>query len=119
MKKLLIVCSVVAVLYSCSYDNREELSKKEVCQSDSISFAANVQPIINQRCISCHSGQFPEAGISLTTYDQVAKIATGGKLVGVISHSPGFTPMPGDGSKLSDCQISQIKMWVEDGAQNN
>jgi hypothetical protein len=119
MKKLVIICCTIAACYSCSYDNREELSKKEICQSDSIGFADHVQPTINQRCSSCHSGQSPEAGISLTNYEQISKVAKSGKLVGVITHSPGFTPMPGDGSMLSDCQISQIKIWVEDGAENN
>jgi uncharacterized membrane protein len=119
MKKLIIVTLIAATVYSCSYDNREELSKQEICQSDSITFSKNIQPLISQRCTSCHSGQFPEAGISLTSYQVISQIAKNGKLVGVVSHAAGFPAMPADGSSLSKCEISQIKTWVDEGSQNN
>jgi hypothetical protein len=40
-------------------------------------------------------------------------------LYGTISHSAGFLPMPQNGNKLSDCNITKIRLWVADGAPNN
>lgn len=40
-------------------------------------------------------------------------------LVGVVTHSTGFTPMPHGRPKLSDCDINTIKDWVSWKALNN
>jgi len=45
--------------------------------------------------------------------------ADNGKLVGVISHDMGFPEMPQDQSRLLQCDIDRICMWVQDGSPNN
>jgi len=39
--------------------------------------------------------------------------------MGVISHTPGYIPMPQGINKLSDCQVNQFKKWIQAGAPNN
>jgi hypothetical protein len=34
-------------------------------------------------------------------------------------HSPGFSPMPQNDNKLSECNIAKIKKWIATGAPNN
>jgi len=46
-------------------------------------------------------------------------LALNGTLAGAIEHTPGFTPMPQFGDKLSDCNIAIIKAWINNGALNN
>ena len=50
-----------------------------------------------------------------------AKIPAGqpGSLYGAISHNPGNSPMPKNGTQLSDCKIKQVKVWIDAGTPNN
>jgi hypothetical protein len=46
-------------------------------------------------------------------------VAQNGKLYGAVNHSPGYSPMPKGGTKLSACNISKIKAWIDGGSLNN
>ncbi len=89
------------------------------CDSTDVSFSIIVQPIIASHCQGCHSGSVPSGGIDLVDYDGVKVVADDGKLIGAISWDSGFENMPQGGDQLSDCNISKIRSWVEDGAPNN
>jgi len=89
------------------------------CSTENITFSATIQPILQKNCLGCHSGATPSGNVNLSTYAGVQKVATNGKLVGVVSHAAGFIPMPQGGAKLSDCDITKIKEWVNAGAPNN
>ena len=81
-------------------------------------FSANVWPIMQVNCYSCHSGATPGGGIQITGYSDVNTIAQNGKLMGSIIHAAGYFPMPKNG-KLTDCDIAIIKKWISNGAQND
>ena len=89
------------------------------CDSTQFKYSANVSVIISTYCLGCHSGGAPSGGINLSTYAGVNQVAITGRLVGAVSHSPGYSPMPKNTSKLSECQIAQIRKWVQAGALNN
>ncbi len=89
------------------------------CDSTQFKYGANVSVIISTYCLGCHSGATPTAGINLSTYTGVYNVAISGRLVGAVSHTAGYAPMPNATSKLSDCQIAQIRKWVNAGALNN
>jgi mono/diheme cytochrome c family protein len=122
---LLLLSTFAVVLGSCYYDNEEELYPQPVaCDTTNVTYAGTVNPILDQECLSCHSGGAPSAGIRLETYDDIAAAAaipegTFGSLLGVIKHSIGNSPMPKGGNKLSDCKIQQIEKWINEGALNN
>jgi len=40
-------------------------------------------------------------------------------LMGTIKHESGWSPMPKNGNKLSDCKIQKIDRWILDGTPNN
>jgi mono/diheme cytochrome c family protein len=108
----------------CYYDNEEELYPNTSCDTTNVTYSADVWPVINDNCVSCHSGGAPSGNISLENYDNIknqALISSGqpGSLYGAISHDPGNSPMPKSGGKLSDCAITKIKKWIDDGALNN
>ena len=46
------------------------------CGSGTQSFATNVFPIVQNKCMPCHSGSSPSGGISLTNYTQVKAIGS-------------------------------------------
>jgi uncharacterized membrane protein len=89
------------------------------CDSSQFKYGANVSAILGTYCLGCHSGIAPSGGIDLSTYASVKNVATNGRLVGAVSHAPGYSAMPKNASKLSDCQIAQIRKWVNAGAPNN
>jgi hypothetical protein len=88
------------------------------CNTSEYTYAAIILPIITNQCVGCHKPSSLGGNIDLSTYSLVKAQATNGKLVGSITHAVGYSPMP-QGSKLGDCQITQIKNWIAAGTPNN
>ncbi len=91
----------------------------EDCDTTNVTFSGTIWPMIELNCIGCHSGPQPSGNISLENYASIVVQAESGRLFGAISHSAGFSPMPKNAPKLSDCKIEQVKIWIEDGTPNN
>lgn len=89
------------------------------CDSTNFKYAAQISVIMNTYCVGCHAGILPAGGVILNTYTGVNQVAISGRLTGAVSHAPGYSPMPKNTNKLSDCQITQIRNWVNAGALNN
>lgn len=89
------------------------------CDTATVTFSGSVWPIIENNCFGCHSGASPDGGISLSNYDDVKSVGQSGSLIGTISHASGYSAMPKNSTKLSDCEINTIKIWIRDGYQNN
>ncbi|MEZ5046545.1 MAG: hypothetical protein R2831_06095 [Chitinophagaceae bacterium] len=122
IKKYILFSFIVLSFSSCYYDKAEALKKLDntVCDTSNVSFSGKIHPIISQNCVNgCHTGASASAGIPLDNYTQIATIANNGKLVGVVSHATGFSPMPKGGAKLGDCSISLIQAWIQQGTKNN
>jgi hypothetical protein len=88
------------------------------CDATQFTFTAIVQPIINNQCVGCHKSGSLGGNIDLSTYALIKAQVTNGKLLGSITQAVGYSAMP-KGSKLSDCQINQIKNWINASALNN
>jgi hypothetical protein len=89
------------------------------CDTLQFKYAANIRPILDNYCIGCHGGATPSANLDFTSYNIVRSQAINGRLPGAITHSAGYSPMPKNSPKLSECQITQVKKWIAAGAQNN
>ena len=89
------------------------------CDTTGVSFSATVFPTLKTYCTGCHSGNSPSGSIDLSSYTNVTKYISNGKLYGSIAHSTGFIPMPSASASLSACEISQIKSWIDAGSKNN
>lgn len=108
------------LLVSCYYDKEDSVYPYDkFCDTSNTTYSGTVEPIINQYCVSCHLSANPSGQITLDSYSSVKVQADNGKLFGSINHDGGYSPMPKDGNKLSDCQISQIKAWIDAGSPNN
>ena len=129
MKKVLICLSVfISVLAGCSKTNEEVESKNSQgnsggtagnCDTVYMRYSADVQPILQANCYSCHGNGRSESGVSLDTYNQVKQRAANGSLIGVITHTSGYPAMPFNKPKLPDCDINKIKDWIAWGSLNN
>jgi cytochrome c553 len=89
------------------------------CDSNQFRFATNINPLIQTYCVGCHGGATPSAGINFENYTGVRLQALNGRLYGAITHAPGYSAMPQNASKLSDCQIAQVRKWIAAGSLNN
>lgn len=87
------------------------------CVTTNMSFVNNVLPIFASNCNGCHNSTAPAGGINLTTYAGTKAAST--RLVGSISHTAGYIPMPSSTTKLSACDISKISAWISQGTINN
>jgi hypothetical protein len=128
--KIIFVCFALIslVLIGCSKTNEETQLRNsqgntggvtESCDTVDMKYAANIQPILQANCYSCHSNGHFEHGVSLETYDYVKTQVNNGNLIGVITHASGYPAMPFGLPKLSDCTINKVKDWVGRGANNN
>ena len=116
----------ITALFSCifisCYSDKEELLYPygNTCDSiTSITYSKTVVPILQQFCYSCHGGSAPSGGIAMGTYATDKVIGGNGKLYGSINHSSGYSPMPQGMPKLTTCQITAIKKWIDGGMANN
>lgn len=89
------------------------------CETGNVTFAANIKPLLQTNCVGCHSATTSSGGVNLTTHAGVVAAAANGRLLGAVSHTEGFAPMPQGGQKLAQCDIDQIAAWIEAGMLNN
>ncbi|MBC8172375.1 MAG: hypothetical protein H7X71_00595 [Chitinophagales bacterium] len=89
------------------------------CDTTSVTYSGTIANIVSNYCLGCHSGTSPSGGISLASYSGVAEVAADGRLLGAVSGFSGYTPMPFGSDPLPACNIDQIRIWIEDGNQNN
>jgi len=110
----------VFLLTSCSFDKEEVLYGDENltnCDTVGVSYAADIKPIIDAQCLSCHSLAIATNGVVLEQYSDIQPWAQSGILVGVVEYDSTIK-MPQTG-KLPLCDIAKIRSWVRDGALEN
>ncbi len=127
MKALFCLLLVAATFAACTKTNEEtELAKynggsidSTACDTTNMSFATDIKPIIMANCFSCHGNGRTMGGINFDTYAKVKQQVNNAVLLGVITHAPGYYPMPQNLPKLPACTINKIKSWIASGAPDN
>jgi uncharacterized membrane protein len=89
------------------------------CDTTNVKYSTHIKPLIQTNCQGCHSGAAPGGGINLATFAGVKAIADNGKFFSSISHLSGYKAMPQNGNKLTDCQITTVKIWINQGSPDN
>ncbi len=91
-------------------------------------YSEHIQPIFDQRCVSCHGPNRADKQLRLDSYEGVMRGSEGGAVV--VPGSPassvllstvdgtatGSSRMPPTGPRLSDVEIQNIRVWIEAGA---
>lgn len=114
----------VGMLNACYYDNEEELynsGNTATCDTTNVTYSGKVLPLLQSDCLGCHGNLSANAiggGYNLEGYDNLLPVAQD-NLYCVINHDSGCSPMPKGTAKMSDCNVSIIKKWIDDGAPNN
>jgi len=91
-----------------------------------VSFANDVLPIIESRCVNCHGGDRIEAELLMRTYDEIMAGSENGAVVipgdvegSLLVELIANKKMPKRGPKLTPPQVQLISDWVAAGAPNN
>lgn len=123
MKKLLAIAALALVTAGCYNDKYDKLYPvgSVVCDTTTVSYTADVRPILDAKCATagCHDAGTGAGGYDFSTHATTQPSATNGKLVGTVNWTAGFSAMPKNQPKLSQCEINKITRWANQGALNN
>ena len=89
------------------------------CDTALFTYSSVIKSTIQNKCVGCHNPSSLGGSVDLSTYTSTRTVALNGKLNGSITQQPGYSPMPKNSAKLSDCEIKQIQKWINAGAPNN
>lgn len=91
-----------------------------------VSFSADIAPLLKNRCGSCHGGGRREEGLAVTSYADLIKGSDNGPVIVPGSADDSLLvelvvsqEMPKRGAKLTPDQTQLIITWVNEGAQDN
>ena len=90
-----------------------------------VDFKADVAPILEQHCLSCHADGNAKGDLSLTTFKHleengyvVAGDPDGSYLLELVIATEGKRPeMPKKGEPLTSMQVELLRRWIEQGAK--
>jgi mono/diheme cytochrome c family protein len=95
-------------------------------QDATVSFATDILPILESRCLGCHGGDRTEEGLVLRTHADLMAGSDNGPVVipgdatnSLLVELVTTQKMPKRGPKLTPPQVQLITDWVSQGALNN
>jgi hypothetical protein len=118
MNKLVSYIAALTLLgslmtYSCTKDKVTVLTPLDC--PDTISFSAQVLPLIQSNCTGCHNvGN--GTGYLLTNHSNIS--ASANAILGSM-HADGYQLMPQGGPALPDSLILKVACWIDQGKKNN
>ena len=91
-----------------------------------VSFAADILPIFESRCIGCHGGERTQEGLDLKTHASIMAGSDNGPVVtpsdaanSLLVEMVAAQKMPKRGPKLTPPQVQLITDWINQGALDN
>jgi mono/diheme cytochrome c family protein len=95
-------------------------------QTGTVSFANDILPILQSRCINCHGGDRVEEGLNMKSYSGIMTGSDNGPVItagdpanSLLVELVSTQKMPKKGPKLTPPQIQLIIDWVTQGALDN
>jgi len=120
MKYFLAGVFLVFLLPSCYYDNEEDLYPDAgQCDTTNVTYTTAIAPVMEANCNSCHNAVTANAGVITDNYTDLKVVADNGQLWGAVNHEQGYSPMPKNQAQLPDCELSKIRIWLDEGAPDN
>ena len=97
-------------------------------EAERVDFAAQVAPLLSERCLTCHNPSQPEGGLDLSTVKSATKGGDSGPAVvpgrpeesalldRITPAADGTADMPKKGPPLAAAQVDLIRRWIAEGA---
>ncbi len=121
--------AIVAVLPGCELVNNEDQFTDPTLPVV-IQYSTSVQPVLEQRCTSCHGAATAEGGLRLDSWqavvagsDLAAAVvpfdANRSRLIRMITDTASPHPADVGGDSLSADDIETLRLWIDRGARND
>lgn len=119
-KKILLVLGLLIAAFFCY---------RFFWPDNPVDFSADVKPILNKKCISCHGGVKAKAGFSVLFREEALAVTESGKpaiipgdpegseMIRRITITDPEERMPYKHEPLSKSEISILKRWIKQGAK--
>jgi mono/diheme cytochrome c family protein len=124
MKKQFIFLMIAAFLIS-TYVFLQNSQTAANLQS-SISYTKDIRPILESRCITCHTGRSANAKLDMATYQSLLAGSEYGPVIlpgnakdSLLAQKISKGEMPKRGPKLTPAQVQTLIDWINAGAPNN
>lgn len=113
----LLAAGIFVIIQSCSKAVIDEGNQGGTTPiTKTIKYDPDVKTVMNDFCVSCHSGVSPAAGLDLQTFANVKNSAQNGKLIDRMNNAA--NPMPPSGLAPA-AQRQIIDKWKADGFLEN
>jgi hypothetical protein len=99
------------------------------CSEPHVDFNAEIRPILNEQCVTCHGGVKTKAELNLQ-FRELALLggesglpaivpgdADASEVIRMVSHTDATQRMPQDGAPLSEHEITRLRDWIDQGAE--
>lgn len=83
-----------------------------------VTFSKTIFPLIQTNCIGCHKAGSVSGGVLLDSYANIKIYVDNKRMWGSMNYLTGYSPMP-PSMKLTDCQLSVVQKWINNGAKND
>jgi len=104
----------------------EQPTSEPAAPAGGVSFANDILPILQSRCVNCHGGERTEEGLVMKSYADVMAGSNNGSVVvpgdannSLMAELLLANKMPKKGPKLTPPQVQLIVDWINQGALNN
>jgi cytochrome c553 len=112
-------------MVACTNESKEKITPDTSavgCDTSGVTYTNYVKSVMDASCATsgCHDAGTKSDGYDFSSYEGAKAAATAMEqnksvMLGAINHESGFTEMPENAAKLSDCTIDKIAAWVNDG----
>jgi len=130
MRSRLFLCLPVLLLpaFAVAAEGPKPIAVVELTRKDAVTYAKDVEPILNNKCSSCHNDLKKEGKLDMSTYDLLIKggsrgspIKPGASAGSLLVKLGGRTDKPFMPPKreepLSPEELALIKLWIDQGAK--
>lgn len=116
MKKLrnFLFITPCLLLFSCSTNSEDDLILP-IENTEIVKYNQNIKPIMDSNCIGCHGNSNPNAGLSLTNFNQVRQAVLNNGLIDRISRQSGDPQLMPTGGRMPQQTIDLVVKWQTDG----
>jgi mono/diheme cytochrome c family protein len=111
LKKSMFLTLIMGCIFIASCGGKEE----PTCLTTGVTYTNTVKAILDQSCAKSGCHALGSSVGELNDYDKSKAFVAFGKMLPSIKHEAGAKAMPKVGTKLTDCQISQIEAWIAAG----
>lgn len=120
---IFLSCCLFFALNGCQYDKSDQVYPRSTCDTTNIRLSVELNAIMTANCFRCHSSAnaaINGGNYNLEDYSTIKNAALDGLILSsILQDNKLAPPMPQDGGKLSDCDISKFEAWINQGAPNN